>query len=54
MSFSTPVTGCTNSMNVVVPITRKKGKVLVKATASTGGGGKASRDTDTIVVICTK
>jgi sugar lactone lactonase YvrE len=51
VSFSTPATGCSGRSEIVVPIPKKKGKVVLKTTAS-AGSGKGKRDPDTLTVVC--
>ena len=53
ISFADPVTGCSQSADVVVPIGKKKGKAVLRTMASTGGSGRSSKDPDTVVVVCT-
>ena len=52
VSFADPVTGCSQSADVVVPIVRKKGKAVLRTMATTGGSGRLAKDPDTIVVTC--
>jgi sugar lactone lactonase YvrE len=52
VTFADAVTGCTASSDVVVPIKKRKGKVVLKTMASTGTGGRLSRDPDTVTVVC--
>lgn len=49
--FSTPATGCTEPSQVVVPIGKKKGKVVLRTMAS-AGAGKNKRDPDTLTIVC--
>jgi len=51
ISFSTPATGCSATSQIVVPITKKKGKVVLRTMASIGAG-KGKRDPDTLTITC--
>jgi len=52
VTFGGATTGCSARGNVVVPITKKKGKLAIRTVTSAGGSGKPSRDPDTLVIIC--
>jgi hypothetical protein len=54
VSFAEPVTGCTGTSDVVVPIVKKKGKAVLRTLSLTEVGGKrTTKDPDTVVVVCT-
>jgi sugar lactone lactonase YvrE len=51
VTFGGAATGCSARTSVVVPITKKKGKLTIR-TVTSAGGGKPSRDPDTLVIVC--
>jgi hypothetical protein len=51
ISFATPATGCSGMSQIVVPIHKKKGKVVLRTMASIGAG-KGKRDPDTLTITC--
>jgi hypothetical protein len=41
-------------MDVVVPIGKRKGKLVVRTIASIAGSGRGHKDPDTVTVVCVR
>jgi sugar lactone lactonase YvrE len=54
VAFDKPVTGCGAAMDVVVPIAKRKGKLVLRTVASIAGSGRGHKDPDTVTVFCVR